>query len=147
MEKQQINQLNELGFAISQVNKLFTRFYTGVLHPYRLTYPQYLVLDLLWSRDHQTSHELSERLSMERTTMSSLLKRLEDNQWIRRERDPHDKKKLLIHLTIKAKEHQAEIIDLIEEQTDAMLTRSHLSCQDLLTSLQQTTTELAELVG
>jgi DNA-binding MarR family transcriptional regulator len=79
--------------------------------------------------------------------MSSLLKRLEDNQWIRRERDPHDKKKLLIHLTIKAKEHQAEIIDLIEEQTDDMLTRSHLSCQDLLTSLQQTTTELAELVG
>jgi DNA-binding MarR family transcriptional regulator len=87
-----------LCFAVYTANHAFNRVYQPLLDKLRLTYPQYLVMVLLWERDGQTVGELGARLSLESNTLTPLLKRLETLGYIKRSRDPSDERQVRVRL-------------------------------------------------
>jgi MarR family transcriptional regulator, organic hydroperoxide resistance regulator len=88
-----------LCFAIYSTSHAFNRIYQPLLEALGLTYPQYIVMVLLWERDGQTVGELGQRLFLESNTVTPLLKRLETLGHIKRRRDPVDERQVRISLT------------------------------------------------
>jgi len=81
---------NQLCFAVYSASLAMTRLYKPLLDKLGLTYPQYLVLLVLWERDGLTVSELGERLSLDSGTLTPLLKRLEASGLVARIRDTAD---------------------------------------------------------
>lgn len=88
-----------LCFALYSTSHAFNRVYKPLLNGLGLTYPQYLVMVLLWERDDQTVGSLGDRLLLESSTLTPLLKRLETLGHIKRTRDPADERQVRIGLT------------------------------------------------
>ncbi|WP_331371966.1 MarR family winged helix-turn-helix transcriptional regulator [Sinorhizobium chiapasense] len=90
---------NFLCFAIYSTNHAFTRVYKPLLDELDLTYPQYLVMVVLWEKDDQTVGSLGERLFLESSTLTPMLKRLEAMGYISRARDRTDERQVRVKLT------------------------------------------------
>lgn len=86
-------------FAIYSTNLAYSRVYKPILDGLGLTYPQYLAIIALWEEDHQTVKSLSEKLFLEPSTVTPMLKRLEAMGYVRRERDTRDERNVIISLT------------------------------------------------
>ena len=85
-------------FPLYAATNLLSRLYGPVLRELGLTYPQYLVMLVLWEGDGLTVKALGERLSLDSGTLTPLLKRLEAAGLIRRERSRSDERQVLLHL-------------------------------------------------
>jgi DNA-binding MarR family transcriptional regulator len=90
---------NQLCFAIYSTAHAFNRAYRPLLDQLGLTYPQYLVMLVLWERDGVPVKDISERLFLDSGTLTPLLKRLETAQLIKRTRSTTDERQVLIALT------------------------------------------------
>jgi MarR family transcriptional regulator, organic hydroperoxide resistance regulator len=90
---------NMICFAIYSAGHAFNRAYKPLLDALGLTYPQYLVMIVLWEEDGQTVGQIGERLQLDSSTLTPLLKRLESAGYVRRERDPADERQVRIRLT------------------------------------------------
>jgi DNA-binding MarR family transcriptional regulator len=90
---------DQLCFALYSASRAITRAYAPLLEPLGLTYPQYLVLLVLWQRDGLAVHQLGERLVLDSGTLTPLLKRLERQGLIERRRGGDDERVVRIHLT------------------------------------------------
>jgi DNA-binding MarR family transcriptional regulator len=101
-----------LCFEVYSANHAFNRVYQPLLDKLHLTYPQYLVMVLLWERDGQTVGELGERLSLESNTLTPLLKRLETADYIKRGRDPADERQVRAQLTEKGRRLRAKALHI-----------------------------------
>jgi DNA-binding MarR family transcriptional regulator len=88
-----------LCFAVYAASHAFTRVYKPLLEALGLTYPQYLVMVMLWERDDQTVGGLGDKLFLESSTLTPLLKRLETLGLVKRSRDPDDERQVRIRLT------------------------------------------------
>ena len=88
-----------LCFAIYSAGHAFTRVYKPLLGKLGVTYPQYVAMVALWEQDDQTVGGLGEKLSLESSTLTPLLKRLEALGHIRRTRDPDDERQVRVRLT------------------------------------------------
>jgi DNA-binding MarR family transcriptional regulator len=86
-------------FAVYSTNLAYSRVYKPVLEKLGLTYPQYLTIICLWEEDNQTVKGLSEKLFLEPSTMTPMLKRLEAMGLLRRERDSEDERSVRVTLT------------------------------------------------
>ena len=86
-------------FAIYSTNLAYSRVYKPVLEQLGLTYPQYVTIIALWEQDGQTVKGLGEKLFLEPSTMTPMLKRLEGMGYVRRERDSQDERNVRIFLT------------------------------------------------
>ncbi|MFZ6757416.1 MarR family winged helix-turn-helix transcriptional regulator [Undibacterium sp. Ji50W] len=86
-------------FAIYSTNLAYSRVYKPVLEQLGLTYPQYVTIICLWEEDNQTVKGLSEKLFLEPSTMTPMLKRLETMGYVRRERDSEDERSVRVSLT------------------------------------------------
>lgn len=89
---------NQLCFPFYAVSRQLTKAYQPYLQALGLTYPQYLVLLLLWEHEQLTVKELGERLLLDSGTLTPLLKRMEQPQWLSRRRDPRDERSVIIGL-------------------------------------------------
>ena len=89
--------------AIYAANLAIQRTYKPILDGLGITYPQYLVLNLLWVQDGQTVSRLADQLDLEASTLTPLLKRLEGNGLVIRQRNPDDERQVLIGLTQQGK--------------------------------------------
>lgn len=89
----------QLCFALYSASRAMTAAYRPILSELNLTYPQYLVLLVLWEEDRVTVGRLGERLQLDSGTLSPLLKRLEAGGFIRRERSLHDERQVEVTLT------------------------------------------------
>ena len=89
----------QLCFALYSASRAMTAAYRPILTELNLTYPQYLVLMVLWEDDRVTVGRLGERLQLDSGTLSPLLKRLEANGFIRRERSTADERLVEVTLT------------------------------------------------
>ena len=78
---------DQLCFALYAANRLVARSYKPVLLKLGLTYPQYLVMLVLWEQDDRAVHELGELLQLDSGTLTPLLKRLETSGLVSRQRD------------------------------------------------------------
>lgn len=90
-----------LCFAIYSTGHAFNRVYKPLLDELGLTYPQYLVMVALWAADDQTVGEIGDRLFLESSTLTPLLKRLETLGLLTRKRDPEDERQVRLRLTDK----------------------------------------------
>src|SRR6202140_4412432 len=90
---------NQLCFAIYSTAHAFNRVYKPLLDRLGLTYPQYLVMLVLWERDGVPVKEIGERLFLDSGTLTPLLKRLEAAGLIKRTRSTEDERQVLIALT------------------------------------------------
>ena len=86
-------------FPLYAASNLLTRLYRPVLARLGLTYPQYLVLLVLWERSPLTVGALGDVLYLDSGTLTPLLKRMEQAGLVERRRDRHDERRVLIHLT------------------------------------------------
>jgi DNA-binding MarR family transcriptional regulator len=101
-----------LCFAVYQANHAFNAAYRPLLEPLGLTYPQYLVMLLLWEADGLAVKEIGQRLGLDSGTLTPLLKRLEAAGLLTRARDGKDERQVRIALTLKGRalESQAAAI-------------------------------------
>ncbi|GAA0287684.1 DNA-binding MarR family transcriptional regulator [Gracilibacillus halotolerans] len=110
---------NQLCFAIYETNSQFTKLYSNVLQSFGITYPQYLVLLALWEKDEITLKELGERLNLGTGTLTPMIKRMEANGWIKRERMISDERKVAICLQEKAINQKDDIHQAIANEVIA----------------------------
>ena len=90
---------NQLCFAVYSTAHAFNRAYKPLLDRLGLTYPQYLVMLVLWERDGVPVKDIGERLLLDSGTLTPLLKRLEAAELVRRTRSIEDERQVLIALT------------------------------------------------
>ena len=90
---------NQICFAVYSASHAFNRVYKPLLDILGLTYPQYLVMLVLWERDGVPLKEIGERLHLDSGTLTPLLKRLEQAGLVRRTRSTEDERQVLIGLT------------------------------------------------
>ena len=121
----------QLCFALYSASLAMTKLYRPLLEPLGLTYPQYLVMMLLWERDGLSLSELSDRLLLDSGTLTPLIKRLEKAGLVERVRDTVDERRVRITLTQVGKrlKKQAESVP----QSAANATGCELSDLDGLT--------------
>jgi DNA-binding MarR family transcriptional regulator len=89
----------QLCFALYSTSLAMTKLYKPLLDELGLTYPQYLVLVLLYEADDQTVGGLGDKLHLDSSTLTPLLKRMEGSGYISRQRDPADERQVRVRLT------------------------------------------------
>lgn len=105
--------LNEqLCFALYSTAHAVTRAYKPLLDEFGLTYPQYLVLLVLWEQDGMSVKDIGDRLFLDSGTLTPLLKRMEAAGFVKRSRDPEDERQLRVNLTIKAQDLRGKARDI-----------------------------------
>lgn len=101
-----INQ--QMCFALYSASLSMTKVYKPLLSALNLTYPQYLVLLVLWQQDKITVNTLAEQLFLDSGTLTPLLKRLEKNGYLTRQRATDDERRVIVTLTADGKSLEAE---------------------------------------
>ncbi|WP_323991725.1 MarR family transcriptional regulator [Nguyenibacter sp. L1] len=88
-----------LCFSLYATSHAFNRVYKPLLDALGLTYPQYLVMTVLWQQDGLPVGQIGEKLALESSTLTPLLKRLETARLLRRTRDARDERQVRVTLT------------------------------------------------
>ena len=122
---------NQICFPVYAVSRLITREYQPFLNELGVTYPQYLVLLILWEQDHLTVNTIKEKLILNTNTVTPLLKRMESLQLIKRQRSEDDERKVIISLTEQGKNLKAQALT-IPTRLAAGLSASELQVDDLI---------------
>ncbi len=134
---------NQLCFALYTASRAMTRAYQPLLEELDTTYPQYLVLLILWEEDGVRVSRIGERLQLDSATLTPLLKRLEARGLIERRRSAVDQRVVEVSLTGEGKRARRKAQDIPE----AMLCKSGLSLAELSrlrSTLQEVTRALLE---
>ena len=90
---------NQLCFALYSASLAMTKLYKPLLESLGLTYPQYLVMLVLWEQDSMTVSGLGERLYLDSGTLTPLLKRMEAADLLQRTRSAQDERRVVVTLT------------------------------------------------
>src|SRR6476620_10055384 len=90
---------SHLCFALYAAGNHMTRLFVPFLKKLGVTYPQYLVLVVLWQRDDMTVGELAAALLMDLGSLSPMLKRMERKGLVTRRRDPDDERRVVVSLS------------------------------------------------
>jgi DNA-binding MarR family transcriptional regulator len=101
-------------FAIYSTNLAYSRVYKPVLDALGLTYTQYVTIICLWEQDNQTVKGLSQKLFLEPSTLTPVLKRLEGMGYVQRERDKEDERSVRVSLTDPGRQLREKAFDYRE---------------------------------
>ena len=112
MSLPQLQLDNQLCFLFHRISRDLTAAYRPLLADLGLTYPQYLVMLVLWEDDGLGVGEIGDRLSLDSGTLSPLLRRLESNGLVHRTRALDDERRVTIHLTPKGRELEQRAADV-----------------------------------
>ena len=128
---EEINLKEELCFSLYNAQRQVNRYYSShVFKKYKLTYPQFLVLTILWNESPVNVKKVVTELALDTGTVSPLLKRMEQMELIKRERSEVDQREVFIHLTDKSEEIRPEL---------------DTACQDVAVASSLNKKETAEL--
>jgi DNA-binding MarR family transcriptional regulator len=103
---------NQLCFALYSANLAVNKLYRQLLAPLQLTYPQYLVMLVLWEQDDVTVSQIGERLFLDSATLTPLLKRLENAGLLLRQRSREDERQVAVTLTQEGKTLQEKALGI-----------------------------------
>jgi DNA-binding MarR family transcriptional regulator len=106
---------DQLCFALYAASRSVVQAYQSLLEPLDVTYPQYLVMLVLWEDDGVTVGHLGERLYLDSGTLTPLLKRLEARGLIERRRARHDERVVEVHLTTAGKSLRKKAVAIPRE--------------------------------
>ena len=115
---------NQLCFRLYTASRLITQAYHPLLGEYGLTYPQYLVLLVLWEKDAQPVNDIAKRLVLETNTVTPLLKRMEAEGIVTRSKGTKDARQMIVKLTKKGRDFQKALTDVPETVGRAVLCES-----------------------
>lgn len=122
-----LNLDSQLCFPLYAAARAVTQAYAPLLAKLGLTYPQYLVMLVLWETDGLTVKELGERLFLDSGTLTPLLKRLEAQGMVKRERSTQDARSVHVHLTARGRALRRKAVVIPEE----MVCKMGLSLEEL----------------
>lgn len=131
---------NQLCFPFYALSRLITRAYQEDLDTLGITYPQYLVMLVLWEKDGVTVNEIGERLILNTNTITPLLKRMEGLGLIRRTPSETDQRKVIISLTNEGRDMQEKALEIPQHLVQKMnieLNEDTISELSLLKSVLQ----------
>ncbi len=129
---------NQICFPLYQASRVMIKAYQPLLAKFELTYPQYLVLLVLWKESPLPVNDIAQQLDLKTNTITPLLQRMEKSEYVTRQRSSDDERKVLVHLTPKAEEIKKEIECVPME----LLSKSGFEMERLL----QLKSELNELI-
>ena len=109
MTKEEFKLDNQLCFRLYTASRLLTQAYHPLLSEQGLTYPQYLVLLVLWEKDAQPVNDIAKRLHLETNTVTPLLQRMEKGGILVRAKGKQDARQMIVSLTRKGKELQKKL--------------------------------------
>jgi len=115
---------NQLCFALYSASLTMTKLYKPLLDALDLTYPQYLVMLVLWEQDGLMVSALGERLSLDSGTLTPLLKRMEAAGLLQRQRSADDERRVQVSLTpqgVELQERAATVPGCVVGQTGCPL--------------------------
>jgi len=124
MKNTQLLLRNQICFPLYSVSRLITKAYKPYLDEMGLTYPQYLVLMVLWENDSISINQISENLLLNTNTLSPLLKRMENMNLLRRNRSSKDERIVIVQLTEKGKNLHTQAAPIPEELIKILLTEN-----------------------
>jgi DNA-binding MarR family transcriptional regulator len=104
---------NQICFRLYSASRLITQAYTPMLTELGITYPQYLVLMVLWEKDNQPVNDIARRLLLETNTVTPLIQRMEKLGIISRKKGEKDKRQQIVGLSQKGKEMEEKAFKLI----------------------------------
>jgi DNA-binding MarR family transcriptional regulator len=103
MDDKSLQLSNQVCFPIYSASRLITKAYKPYLVEMGITYPQYLVLMVLWENDNVSVNQITQKLFLNTNTVSPLLKRMEKLDLIERNRSIEDERIVIVQLTEKGK--------------------------------------------
>ena len=115
---------NQLCFRLYTASRLITQAYYPLLSGHGLTYPQYLVLLVLWEKDGQPVNDIAKRLMLETNTVTPLLKRMESEGIVTRSKGKDDARQMIVKLTKKGRDLQKKLTDVPETVGSAVICES-----------------------
>ena len=123
MAYEQLKLENQLCFPVYAASRLIIREYQPHLDKLGITYSQYLVLMVLWEKDGIAVSEITERLILNTNTVTPILKRMEAQGLITRQRSASDERKVIITLTPKGRQLQAEAASIPEQLASGLVSK------------------------
>lgn len=123
----------QLCFSLYGAGIAINRTYKPQLDGLGVTYPQYLVLSALWESDGMTVGAIATRLALEPSTITPLVKRLEQAGFVERQRSEHDERQVHVHVTQAGRDLRAKTRCLAE----TLALRSGMTSKELVALNQQ----------
>lgn len=124
MESPQLLLSNQICFPIYSVSRLITKAYKPYLDVLGVTYPQYLVLMVLWEHDNLTVSQIAEKLLLNTNTLSPLLKRMEKMKLLQRNRSSNDERSVVVQLTDNGKQLRIQAMPIPEQLIKTLLNKN-----------------------
>ena len=127
---------NQICFRLYTAARLVTQAYTPMLTALGITYPQYLVLMVLWEKDNQPVNDIAHRLLLETNTITPLLQRMEKLGIVSRKKGEQDKRQQIVSLTKKGKQLEEEAYAKIPSGMGEQLSACPMQSEDYQTLAQ-----------
>ena len=124
MDKESFLLENQICFRLYTASRLLTQAYHPLLSRHGLTYPQYLVLLVLWEKDAQPVNDIAKRLYLETNTVTPLLQRMEKGGILTRKKGKEDARQMIVALTPKGKRLQEELAHVPASVSNAVVCES-----------------------
>ena len=121
---------NQICFRLYTAARLVTQAYTPILTALGITYPQYLVLMVLWEQDNQPVNDIAHRLFLETNTVTPLLQRMEKLGIVSRRKGKEDKRQQIVSLTKKGKALEEEAFAQIPSGMGEQLSACPMKVED-----------------
>lgn len=141
-------------FSLYSAARATTQAYRALLAPWGLTYPQYLVLAILWHEGEQTIGSLGDAMQLDSGTLSPLVRRLEQAGYVTRERSDNDERVVVVRLTATGESLRAEVApvclrvaDLAGMTDDAHRERLITELHELTALLHRAASEIPAAMG
>jgi MarR family transcriptional regulator, organic hydroperoxide resistance regulator len=130
---EQLKLENQICFPFYAISRLITRAYQPYLDKLGITYPQYLVLMVLWEKDDVSVQYITDKLILNTNTVTPLLKRMEGMGMILRQRAKDDERKVIIRLTEMGNSLKKEAV-FIPEKLMGNIAYSEVNLEELIST-------------
>jgi DNA-binding MarR family transcriptional regulator len=131
MNETQLQLSNQICFPIYSASRLITKAYKPHLDGLGLTYPQYLVLMVLWENDGLSVNQITEKLLLNTNTLSPLLKRMEKMELLERNRSSEDERSVIVQLTDYGKKLKLKALPIPEKLFTELISEK-IKIEDML---------------
>ncbi len=128
---------NQVCFRLYTASRLVIQAYTPFLTKLGITYPQYLVLMVLWEQDKQPVNDIAHRLHLETNTVTPLLQRMEKLGIVVRQRGEEDKRQQIVSLTDKGRAMEEDAFSIIPAGMSEKLALCPFKIEDFSTLAQE----------
>ena len=136
---------NQICFRLYTAARLITQAYTPMFSELGITYPQYLVLMVLWEQDIQPVNDIAHRLLLETNTVTPLLQRMEKLGLVTRKKGEQDKRQQIVSLTEKGRKMEERAYQLIPTGMGKQLSACPLKVDDYQNLAQELDTLIETL--